>query len=86
MGDYLSVEIVAMILRELFGNQDLQVCIDTFRQRFITPGNQVDLTDWRTVQWLQTMMTTLDWKGLYDDPVTAAAEGELTSDSDTDQH
>ena len=86
MANHLSVRVVSDILRELIGTEALQVCIVTFRQRFITPGNHVDLADWPTVQRLQTIMTTLNLKGLYDDPVTAAAERELTSDSDADQH
>ena len=43
MADHLSVRVVSDILRELIGTEALQVCIDTFRQRFITPGNDVDL-------------------------------------------
>jgi hypothetical protein len=86
MIDHLSARVVSDILRELIGTEALQVCIDTFRQRFITPGNDVDLADWPTVQRLQMIMTTFNLRGLYDDPVTAAAEGELTSDSDADQH
>jgi len=84
LGDQLSSDEVAPTLRQLIGgDRDLQV---RFRQRFITPGNDVDLADWPTVQRLQIIMTTFVLHGLYDDPVSAATEGELTSDSDADQH
>ncbi|KAG7340801.1 hypothetical protein IV203_024344 [Nitzschia inconspicua] len=84
LGDQLLLDEVEPNLRQLLGgDQDLQV---RFRRRFITPGNDVDLAEWRTVQRLQIIMTTFVLHGLYDDPVSAAAEGEVTSDSYTDQH
>ena len=84
LGDQLLLDEVAPTLRQLLGgDQDLQ---DRFRRRFITPGNDVDLAEWPTVQRLQIIMTTFVLHGLYDDPVSAGAEGEVTSDSDTDQH
>ncbi|KAG7363368.1 hypothetical protein IV203_026728 [Nitzschia inconspicua] len=84
LGEHLLLDEVAPNLRQLLGgDQDLQV---SFRRRFITPGNDVDLAEWRTVQRLQIIMTTFVLHGLYDDSISAAAEGEVTSDSDTDQH
>ena len=82
--DHLLSEEVAPTVRQLIGgDQNLQV---RFRQRFIAPGNDVDLADWPTAQRLQIIMTVFVLHGLYDDPVSAAAKGEVTSDCDTDQH
>ena len=87
MAGYLSVRVVADILREWIGNEALQVCIDTFHQRFITPGNAVNLNDERSVLRLQQIMMEFMLRGLFEDPVSAApnaTEGEQTSDSDAD--
>ena len=51
-----SLETVAATLRQMMGNQDLQVCIDMFCQRFITPGNDVEIAEWHTVRMLQFIM------------------------------
>ncbi|CAB9508288.1 expressed unknown protein [Seminavis robusta] len=78
LGDHLSLDEVVPTLRRLIGGDQDDQDQDMFRQRFITPGNDVDLADWDTVRRLQIIMTTLSLNGLYDDPVAAAAEGELT--------
>ncbi|CAB9514079.1 expressed unknown protein [Seminavis robusta] len=61
--------VVAGILEEWIGQETLQDCIDAFRQRFITPGNNVDLADWDTVQRLQQIMIQFMVKNLFEDPV-----------------
>ena len=87
MADHLSTRLVSDHLRDLIGDDALPACIDTFRQRFITPGNDVDLANWDTVLRLQLIMIQFMLLGLFEDPVSAppnATEGEQTSDSDAD--
>lgn len=72
LGDHLSLDEVVPTFRQLIGGEnDAQV---GFRQRFIAPGNDIDLASWPTVQRLQIIMTTFVLHGLYDDPASAAAE------------
>mmetsp|Transcript_1070 Transcript_1070/g.2951 ORF Transcript_1070/g.2951 Transcript_1070/m.2951 type:complete len:154 (-) Transcript_1070:539-1000(-) len=68
---HLSVRVVADILREWIGNETLQVCIDTFSQRFITPGNDVDLDDEALIRLQQIMMEFM-LRDLFEDPVSAS--------------
>ena len=79
--DHLSLAEVVPTLRQLIGGDRDDQDQDMFRQRFITPGNDVDLADWDTVQRMQIIMITFTLNGLYDDPVTAHPDGELTDSS-----
>jgi hypothetical protein len=72
MADHLkSLPIVVTTLQQLIGDSDLDVCISSFCQRFVTPGHAaVDLTNWNTVRRLQNIMGEFAVAGFYEDPAS----------------
>lgn len=75
-------------LRQMHGEHDFRVCVESFIETFLNPGNAADLDDWQTVRSLQFIMMAFILNGLYQDPVAAApdvGEAELTSGSSGEQ-